>query len=195
MTVIGLAGGTGAGKSSALRALESLGALALDCDAVYHELLRRDAELLDELNRRFPGAVSGGTLDRKRLGELVFQNGAARADLNAITHKYVTREVDRRIARWGGRLAAVEAIALIESGRARKCDVIVGVTAPVETRAARVMARDGIDEAAARRRIAAQQPDGFFTENCDIILENGGDASDFYTICEKTFTELIGGDR
>jgi tRNA threonylcarbamoyl adenosine modification protein (Sua5/YciO/YrdC/YwlC family)/dephospho-CoA kinase len=196
MTVIGLAGGTGVGKTSALRALESLGALALDCDAVYHELLQRDEELLDELNDRFPGVVSGGALDRKMLGGIVFQNEAALSDLNEITRKYVTREVDQRIARWGGRLAAVEAIALIESGRARKCDLVVGITASAETRVNRLILRDKIDKSSAEMRINAQKDDAFYTENCDFILRNdGGDADEFEKTCKKFFAEIIGGQN
>jgi tRNA threonylcarbamoyl adenosine modification protein (Sua5/YciO/YrdC/YwlC family)/dephospho-CoA kinase len=196
MTVIGLTGGTGAGKTSALRALEALGALAIDDDALYHELLQRDAELLGELNGRFPGVVSGGALDRKMLGGIVFQDEAALSDLNEIAHKYVRREVDWRIARWGGRLAAVDAVALIESGRARKCDLVVGVTAPFETRLRRVMARDKIDEQSARNRINAQKEDAFYTENCDYILRNdGGDAAEFEKTCKKFFAEIIGGQN
>ena len=72
MTVIGMTGPSGCGKTTALRELEKLGALALDCDAVYHELLESDADLIKALDSAFPGTVRDGGLDRGALGRIVF---------------------------------------------------------------------------------------------------------------------------
>ena len=143
MLTVGITGPTGAGKTTFLRAVESLGGAVFDCDAVYRELLATSAPLLAAINGRFPGAVREGELDREALARRVFTDPKALDDLSAITHPYVLREVERRLeaARKAGcRLAAVDAIGLFESGLSRLCDKTVLVTAPVETRAARIMA-------------------------------------------------------
>jgi len=197
MFIIGITGGTGSGKTSALRALESLGALVLDCDAIYHELLLCSDELIAELGARYPGVKQGGAIDRKALGEIVFNDQNALLDLNKITHKYVSGEIEARLDRWqtqGGSIAAIDAIALIESGRAKKCDVVVGITAPAETRVTRIMRRDGITRGQAEMRINAQKPDEFFRDNCDHILEGTYDTSaQFEEKCKEFFAKILGG--
>ena len=180
MIILGITGPTGAGKTTALNALKALGAAVIDCDAVYHELLAECQAMLNELRTRYGDRIftPNGALDRKALGAIVFADEGALQDLNAITHRYISAEVDRRIAlaREEGRpAAAVDAIALIESGLGERCHCTVAVTAPDEVRVRRIMARDGIGEEYARLRIAAQKPVSYFEENCDYALSNAGD--------------------
>jgi len=197
MYIIGITGGTGAGKTSALRALEALGALVLDCDAIYHELLSDDATLKSKLGTRFDGVLRDGAIDRAALSEIVFRDSSALRDLGVITGKYVGAEIERRITEWeslGGTVMAIDAILLIESGRAVKCDVVVGVTAPRETRIKRITKRDGITREQAELRINAQKPDSFYRENCDFMLEGIYETSgEFEDKCKEFFAELIGG--
>ena len=171
--VIGVTGGSGSGKSTLSRELERRGWLFLDCDAIYHELLKTDPSLLAAIERRFPGTVTQGALDRKKLGAIVFADEAALLDLNAITHAAVKAEVLRRLdsCRTG---AVIDAIGLFEGGLAELCDITVAVTAPEEMRIRRLMARDGISEDYARSRIAAQRSDEWFRSHCDYTLVNDG---------------------
>ena len=76
-------------------------------------------------------------------------------------------------------LAAIDAIGLFESGLNSLCDLTIAVTAPLEDRVARLVARDGITEDYARSRIAAQHEEDWFRQRCDYILENNGTADDF----------------
>ena len=194
MTLVGVTGGTGSGKTTALRELERRGALVIDCDAVYHELLERDGELLAELEKRFPAAFSDGRLQRKRLGELVFRDTEALEELNRITHRFVSREVQRRLrahAMAGGSLAAVDAIELISSGLAERCDFTIGVIAREEIRAERIMARDGISRDYALLRIRAQRPDSYFREHCSVILENNEEEASFISNINKVLEERL----
>jgi len=197
MYIIGITGGSGAGKSSALRALKSLGALTLDCDAIYHKLLAENVELRVELEARFNGVLSCGEIDRKRLGSIVFSDPSALLDLNAITHKYVSDSIAESIADWeakGGKVVAIDAIALIESGRADRCDVVIGVAAPRETRILRIINRDKITREQAELRISAQKPDSFFRESCDYMLEAVYSTPQaFEENCKHFFRGLIGG--
>ena len=87
--IFGITGGTGCGKTTALQAIESLGGVVLDCDAIYHELLKNDPSLLTAIENRFPGVVEDGQLRRKKLGAIVFADPRALLDLNAITHAAV----------------------------------------------------------------------------------------------------------
>ena len=177
MIVIGITGPTGAGKTTALGALEDLGGRVVDCDAVYHDLLVNSKPLCSELRERFGSEVflSDGSLDRKALGAVVFNDAQALADLNAITHKYVDLAVDEIVAqakREGIPAVGIDAIALIESGIADRCHCTVAVTAPDKVRIDRFMAREGISEEYARSRVDAQKKEDWFRENCTHVLVN-----------------------
>ena len=184
--IFGITGGTGCGKTTALNAIEALGGVVLDCDAIYHWLLKTDPTLLAAIEARFPGVVEDGQLQRKKLGAIVFADPRALEDLNTITHAAVKAEVERRLET-APALAAIDAIELFDSGLADLCHVTVAITAPLEDRVQRLMARDGISEAYARSRIAAQKDPAWFRANCDSILENNGDKDAFATKCVDFF--------
>ena len=180
--ILGITGGTGCGKTTLLNCIARQGGLILDCDAIYHDLLQSDPTLLAAIEKRFPGSVENGALQRKKLGNLVFSDEKALSDLNAITHGAVKSEVLRRL-KDRPRLAAIDAIALFEGNLAELCDVTVAVTAPEEARIARLMARDGISRDYAKRRIAAQKSAGWFRQKCDYCLENDGTQPQFQAAC------------
>ena len=188
--IIGITGGTGCGKTTLLKSVEACGGLVLDCDAIYHELLASDAEMLSAIDARFPGVVENGALQRKKLGAIVFRDEQALLDLNRITHCAVRREVQSRLES-GPKLAAIDAIALFESGLAELCDMTVAVTAPAEVRVRRLMLRDHISEEYARSRIAAQHRDDWFRECCDYVLENDGTPEAFASKC-VAFLQRVG---
>jgi dephospho-CoA kinase len=197
--VIGITGPTGAGKTTALGALEELGGQVADCDEVYHDLLATCDPMRLELRERFGGGVfqSDGALDRKALGRVVFDDAQALRDLNAITHSYVGQAVDEFIqkARQAGAPAvAIDAIALIESGLARRCHCTVAVTAPDEVRVRRIMAREGISEEYARLRVQAQKTEDWFRANCTYVLVNDcPDAETFRGRARALFEKIING--
>ena len=180
--IIGITGGTGCGKTTLLNLIAEQGGLILDCDAIYHELLRSDASMRSAISKRFPGVVENGILNRKKLGSIVFADEKALLDLNRITHSAVKQEVLRRLEA-APQLAAIDAIGLFEGGLAELCDITVAVTAPEETRIHRLMQRDGISEDYARSRIRAQHGEDWFRQRCDRVLENSDSLNDFRAKC------------
>ena len=194
MKIIGITGGTGCGKTTALNELERRGALLIDCDAVYHRMLETDRPMLDEIEKYFPGAVIDGKLDRKALGAVVFTDEEALRDLNIITHRHINLEI-RRILREhamnGGTLAAIDAIELFSSGLAKRCTATIGVIADREVRIDRIMHRDGISREYAMMRVNAQRPNEYFIQKCSHVLENNGSQEEFIEKCRKTFEEVL----
>jgi len=188
--IIGITGGTGCGKTTLLQCIRQRGGLVLDCDEIYHRLLQTDEALLRRISLRFPGTVSQGVLDRKKLGALVFGDAQALLQLNAITHAAVKREVERLLEGFEG-LAAIDAIGLIESGLAGLCHTTVAVTAPLEDRIARLMARDGISRDYALSRIRAQKEESFFTQNCAHTLHNDGTLEQFREKCRAFLARIL----
>ena len=196
MIVIGITGPTGAGKTTALNELKELGGCILDADVIYHELLSGSADLRHELEARFGPMTDGeGHFDRKKLGAVVFHAPAALADLNAIAHRYVVREISERLAQAeqaGRPVAAIDAIGLFESGADKLCRTTLAITAPAEIRVQRIMAREGISEEYARSRVNAQNPDSFYTSRCQHVLVNDcASAEEFASRARALFTQIL----
>ena len=188
--ILGITGGTGCGKTTLLKEIEARGGRVCDCDAVYHELLTRDMELLNAIDDRFPGVVVDKKLERKKLGAIVFADEQALQDLNAITHGAIKAEIVRKLAEKPS-LAAIDAIALFEGGLAELCDTTVAVCAPKETRVERLIRRDGITREYAENRINAQKPENWFREKCAYTLYNEGTQEEFCRKCRKFLDELL----
>ena len=187
--IIGITGGTGCGKTTLLELLQAQGALILDCDEIYHRLLREDVSLLTTIETRFPGTVESGTLQRKKLGAIVFADPAALADLNRITHGAVKAEVLRLLTP-APKLAAIDAIGLFESGLNELCKPTVAVTAPLEDRVQRLMARDDISREYALARIEAQPSEEEFARRCDHVLVNDSSREVFQQKCLAFLTQI-----
>ncbi len=172
--VIGITGGTGAGKTSLLRALQKQDACVLDCDRIYHEMLGSDESLRAALRKAFGGAIfrADGSVDVHAIGLIVFHDKEKLSELDAIVRAHVPRECARRMAASDKQLIGLDAIKLIECGLGAICDATVAVTAPEEVRVKRIMARDSITEDYARSRVAAQQRAEYFRTRCDYEFVN-----------------------
>ena len=194
MKIIGVTGGSGAGKSAVLEVWKGLGANVIDADEVYHRVLKTDPTLLREIDERFPGMVTNGVLNRAALAKTVFADKNELAALNKITHKYVIAAIKTKLSelrKAGAQTAVIDAIYLIESELFRECDVTVAVTAPLDIRLKRITARDGIKEKAALARIRSQQNDEYYIDGCDKVLTNSGDANELRKNAHELYFEII----
>lgn len=195
--VIGLTGPIAAGKSQVAAWLARRGALVLDGDTVYRDLVTPPSALLDAIGQRFgPGVITAdGELDRAALGDIVFRNPQALTDLESITHPAVVAEVRRRIKATGAALVVVEAIKLVESGLADDVDALWLVNAPDNVRLRRLMARNNLDEPAALARLASARPVLPAGIVPDAIIANGGAWEDTQDQIEAALEQLYAGVR
>ena len=178
MKVLGLTGPTGAGKTTVLELLREKNAVVLDCDKIYYELLSSDENLRRDLVKNFGDVfLPDGSLDRQKLGKLVFGDESALQKLNTVIYYYMGMDVRRRLTEAkarGADLAVIDAINLIQSGLGELCAMTVAVTASEEVRLKRIMARDGITREYALSRIRAQEGEEFFARHCHAVLQNDG---------------------
>lgn len=199
ITVIGLTGQSGAGKGEVCRILSEYGIKSIDTDEVYHGLLIPPSECIDELATFFGTQIldENGAVNRKVLASIVFasENQDKLEALNRITHKFILGETEKMIRMFeneGYRAVAVDAPLLFESGFDKKCDTVISVTAPYETRLERIIKRDGIDRERAAARLRSQKSEDFYVEHSDYIISNGGNTDDLKRQTETVVRKILG---
>jgi len=195
--IIGLTGPTGAGKTTAARILEGMGCDIIDCDVLARDITLPGSPVLAELAQRFGEDIvrEDGFLDRALLASRAFASEQARQALNAITHPAITALALEQAGRSDGRAVVIDAAALLESELIWYCNHTIVVTAPEELRLARILARDGITEQAARQRMAAQSHINYHRYGHTIIDTSDGEAA-LKRELEKILAEILpmGGD-
>jgi dephospho-CoA kinase len=182
---IGLTGGIGSGKTLVARLFKDSGAALVDADAIAREVVAPGGPAYDGIITAFGPTVvrPDGTLDRKALGERMFSDASARRQLNALTHPHIRR----RMAEEAARLASTPGIEVIvldipllletTDGRDLDLDGIIVVNADDDVRIGRLVARDGLTEAGARRRMAAQMPLREKVARADWVIDNNGSSA------------------
>jgi dephospho-CoA kinase len=172
---VGLTGGIGAGKSAVSAILSDLGAFIVDTDVIAREVVAPNSDGLREIARVWPQAVRGGALDRGALADVVFADPTARERLNGLLHPHIRRIAFEREGRAKpGQLVVHVVPLLFETGYDRLVDKSVLVVAPLEQRIARIVARDKLDEARVRARMAAQIEPDRARGVADFVIENDG---------------------
>lgn len=197
MLRVGLTGGIASGKSEVARRLAERGAVLVDADVLAREAVAPGSEGLAEVVAAFgPGIVADdGGLDRAALGAIVFADPVRREVLNAIVHPRVrarAAEIAERAGSQDPRAVVVQDIPLlVETGQAGNFDVVVVVDAPDDVRVARLAARNGMPEAEARARMAAQATREERLAAADHVLENTGTVEELRAAVDRLWDGVL----
>ncbi|MGN0702361.1 MAG: dephospho-CoA kinase [Lentihominibacter sp.] len=199
MIVLGITGGIGSGKTTAAGYLKSRGFACVDADQIGRELTADGSPLLETIDRDFgPGGKYGtgiavirkdskrgvNALDRKALASVVFSDGAAKAHFDEMIHSRMLRIIREKIAEFRGRGdirgILLDAPLMYEAGCDSMCDAVILITAPMDLRIERVMARDGTTREDVVSRINSQMSDEEKAQLADFVVDNSGDSLDMY---------------
>lgn len=183
MRVFGLTGNIGSGKSTVAAMLREAGIPVLDADRISREVTAPGGRAYDAVVQAFGRGIvrDEGSIDRKRLGEIVFSDPALRARLEAITHPAILEAMKEAIAgieREGHRAAVVEATLIHESGRKGLFEAVISVTCDRETAISRLAARNGMTRSQAEARLRAQMNADRKAGASDYVIDNSGNLDD-----------------
>jgi dephospho-CoA kinase len=180
--LIGLTGNIATGKSEVARVLAELGAGVIDADQVAHEVMRPGGPAYGSVVEAFGPQILApdGTIDRAKLGAIVFCDPAAMHRLEAAVHPSTIAEVDRQIAQSIESVVVVEAIKLIEAGMHRTYGALWVVTAPRASQITRLVASRGLSEEEAALRVDAQPPQEEKARLADRVFVNDGDLCELH---------------
>ena len=175
MRVIGLTGGIGSGKSLASEYFADLGALVIDADQLARAAIERGSKGFDEVVTIFGDSIlKNGEIDRRALGELVFNDPTKKAALEAIIHPWVRGEFEAAVASLTGNQTLVYEIPLLfETGGANRFDTVITVEAPMDKRIERLRER-GLHLSEIEARVAAQASREERVSIADFVIENSG---------------------
>ncbi len=174
MLKIGITGGIGAGKSTVAGIFKVLGVPVFDADATAKNLLNTDLVLREQVITAFGSETyKNGLLDRKYLATLVFNNSEQLAKLNALVHPATIAAMEKWTSGFTDMPYIIkEAALLFEAGTHEGLDYIIGVTAPVELRMTRVMARDHVLREEVLSRMQHQLDDTEKMKRCNFVIDN-----------------------
>ena len=181
--VLGLTGQTGAGKSTVCRLLQNEQDICVvDADKIAREVVTSGTDCLAEIVLHFSITVlnEDGTLNRKKLGQIVFNDRSKLKELNKITFPYIIAGMRQQIKNGlnsGHSIVILDAPVLFESKSDQLCDKVLAVIADAETRKQRIMQRDGLTPEEADARMNSQHDDEFYTSRADYVIRNDGDAT------------------
>ncbi len=176
MLVIGLTGSIGMGKSTAVTMLRRMGIPVHDADAAVHDLIGSGGGAVEEIAKAFRGVVRKGVVDRKRLGDKVFKDPAARTRLEAILHPRVRRAAQafiKRQVRLRRGLVVLDIPLLFETGGEQLCDAVIVVSAPPAIQRQRVLSRPGMTHEKFAGILSVQVSDREKRQRADFVVETG----------------------
>ncbi len=173
--LVGLTGKTGAGKTTICKYLREKGAYIIDGDIVARQVLEEDKTLLDKLNEAFGDVLNGdGSLNRRALASKAFCDENSTNKLNSIIHPAINDAIEKEAetAFRNSDVVVVDAAAIIESGFADKCDLLLVATAPFDVRKERIIKRDNLSEKDALVRMNGQKEDDFYLSKADFVIKS-----------------------
>ncbi len=179
LMVVGLTGQTGAGKSTVSKIFEQNGFAIIDADKVARKVVEKGTDCLEEIKDIFGMEVilENGELNRAALGSIVFSDKIKLETLDTIVYPYITKEILKMIQHYSStdvKFVLLDAPTLFESHSDDFCDLIISVIADADIRKHRIIARDGITDEQAEKRMNSQLSEEFFVSHSDFIIQNNG---------------------
>ena len=175
--IIGLTGGIATGKSQSSKIFKELGCYIIDADKLSRTLTTKDSKCLKEIVETFGTDILNynGTLNRKKLGQIVFNDKQAKMDLERIIHPHIIKKTNEIIAKkYNKTNIIVDAPLLFEVGLDRVCDKVIVIYARYHIQITRFMKRDNLSKEEAIKRIALQMPIEDKMKLADITIDNSG---------------------
>lgn len=193
MKIIGLTGGSGAGKSMASTYFHDLGAGIVNADKIYFELCENNRNMLDDIKNEFGNVLTDkGKLNRKKLSQIVFGGLEKLEKLNLITFPYIKEQSKKNFELMKQKdIIIYDAPTLFQTGANNFCDKTIAVIAQRQKRIERITKRDEITVERAILRIDAQPSDEFYFENCTYIIENNCSHENLKKQVENVWNKLI----
>ena len=187
MKIIGVTGGTGAGKSTLCEELKKCGATVIDCDHISRSVTKSDVAAFGEIIETFGAEMlaADGELNRKALAAVVFNDEQKLELLNKITHKYIFAEMQKQLGECKTPVAVMDVPLLFNTDFPFKCDLKVAVLAAPEVRLERIMGRDGISKTAALERMKNQMTDDEYKSLADVCFINDGNPEKIREFAEE----------
>ena len=177
--ILGVTGGIGGGKTTVTKLLQEHGAVIVSADKLARELVEPGSTTLEQVVRQFGVQVLGedGSLDRKKLGQIVFADSQARRVLEGIMHPAIAELSCQRLrdAAAQHRIVVYEAPLLFEANARGRVDKVLCITVDPQVQLERLQQRDGCSKEEAREKIAAQMPQQKKAELSDYVIDNSAD--------------------
>lgn len=196
MLIVGLTGGIATGKSTVARMFSDLGAYLVDSDCISHQVVEPGSMGLQRVVDCFGSGVlaEDGSLDRRKLGAIVFSSPEKRKALEALLHPLIFEEKNRQIATIRKKdqhaVVMVDVPLLIELGRHSTMDAVVLVYARPQVQLERIMMRDSLSEQEAASRIASQMPIDEKLKYAQYVICNDGPVEETRSVVADVFARL-----
>ncbi|MQG76794.1 MAG: dephospho-CoA kinase [SAR202 cluster bacterium] len=196
MVIIGLTGGIGTGKSTVSRVLARAGATIIDAVLVGHEVYETGTATWKAVSQTFGSDIllPDQQIDRKKLGEIVFNDPSALAKLNAIMRPAMEAVLAQRLqaaADRGDNVAVLDSATLVEAGWTSLVDEVWMVSAPSQNVAQRLKERDSLSDTAIKARVASQITDHERAAKADVVIENNGSLEELTAAIKALWAERI----
>lgn len=187
--IIGICSASGVGKTTASKIFEQHGFYHIDCDKVVRQNVYNKLDVIKAVESKFPSAVNNNKIDRKKLGEIVFNDNEKLLILNKTVLPFISQTIREEIKKIKGDII-LDAPTLFEAGLDEDCDIIIGILSSEENKIKRLILRDNIDISIIKSRLKSQKSDDFYKNHCDIIIENNKSVKEFIQKVKKVINEI-----
>lgn len=188
---IGMTGGIGSGKNKAAEIFETLGFYTIDADQISRQIMNKNTDAYKKIVAAFGENVldAGNEIDRKKVGEIVFNDSGKRTLLENIAHPEIFKE-EKRLrnavrSKDGNALIITHAALMVESGSYKDYDILIIVLAGAKIRIKRVMERNGLSEIDVKKIIATQLPDEEKISKAHIMINNNYSETELKTEVDR----------